>query len=62
MPWRNMICLFNRHRPDSRSVSWNGTHHVSRCRDCNRPVRRSMRGYWKRLDAGVPLLTDKREG
>jgi len=57
-----MICLFNRHRPDSRSVSWNGTHHVSRCRDCNRPVRRSMRGYWKRLDAGVPLLTDKREG
>lgn len=62
MFWRKIYCLFNRHRFDPKNVMWNGTYHVSRCRDCKRHVRRSGRGYWKRLDNGVPGLPDKREG
>ena len=43
------FCLFNRHRSDPATVQWNGTRHVGLCRDCRCPVRKSSRGYWKRL-------------
>ncbi len=49
MLWRLPFCLFNRHRSEPSSVWWNGTRHVGICRDCKRPVRKSGRGYWKRL-------------
>jgi len=49
MLWRLPFCLFNRHRADPSTVRWNGTRHVAQCRDCRRTVRRSGRGYWKRL-------------
>lgn len=50
MLWRLPFCLMNRHRPDRASVIWNGTRHVGRCRDCKKAVRRSGRGFWKRVE------------
>jgi hypothetical protein len=51
MPWRLIYCLFNRHRPDLGEVLWNGTRHLTQCRDCKLPLRWSNRGYWKPVDA-----------
>ncbi len=49
MLWRLPFCLFNRHNAEPTSVRWNGTRHVGICRVCKRAVRKSGRGYWKRL-------------
>lgn len=54
MSWRLLYCLFNRHRPNSASVRWSGAFHFGECRTCGRMIRKSSRGYWKRLDAPVP--------
>jgi hypothetical protein len=53
MPWRLINCLLKRHRVDPGVVLWNGTHHLSRCRDCKRPLRRSSRGYWKQMEGSA---------
>ena len=55
MFWRLPFCLFNRHRGDPSTVQWNGVNHVGHCRDCKRPVRKSGRGYWKRLSDQVEV-------
>ena len=49
MLWRLPFCLFNRHRVDLPTVRWTGQRHVGQCRDCQSPVRKSGRGYWKRM-------------
>ena len=53
MFWRLPFCLFNRHRADLPTVRWNGLRHVGQCRDCRCVVRKSGRGYWKRLTEEV---------
>jgi hypothetical protein len=49
MLWRLTYCQFDRHRPKLDTVHWNGTHHVGQCRSCGNAIRKSGKGYWKRL-------------
>ncbi|MFM9936920.1 MAG: hypothetical protein ACKVOL_12075 [Novosphingobium sp.] len=58
MSWRLLYCLFNRHRPKSASVRWSGVFNFGECRSCGRMIRKSGRGYWKRLDGPVPEPQD----
>ena len=53
MLWRLPFCQFNRHRPEPSKVLWNGMRYIGQCRDCGSPVRKSGRGYWKRLNEQV---------
>lgn len=53
MFWRLLFCLFDRHRPKPASVRWSGTFNFGTCRDCGRPIRKSGKGYWKRLTTPV---------
>jgi hypothetical protein len=58
MLWRLIYCLFDRHRPKAGSVRWSGVFHLGHCRDCGRKVRKSSKGYWKRLTVPVPTVED----
>jgi hypothetical protein len=58
MFWRWPFCLFDRHRPKPAGVRWGGAFHFGQCRDCGRMVRKSSKGYWKRLTTPVPTTED----
>lgn len=42
------LCLFNRHRPISDRVDWDGANYVGQCRFCGTRIRRMSRGKWLR--------------
>ena len=43
------LCLFNRHRPLSGSVSWDGTGYVGTCQHCGKPILRERRHVWRQV-------------
>ena len=45
-----LLCLLDGHKPMDRSISWNGVFHIGSCRYCGRLVRKSRRGFWKRIN------------
>ena len=54
MHWRLVYCLFDRHRPKTASVRWDGIRHVGKCRFCGATIRKSSSGSWKRLNQPAP--------
>jgi hypothetical protein len=56
-------CLFNRHRPQRRGVSWDGRQYIGECRDCGEPIQRHGRRDWRKRKIesedteGVPSST-----
>jgi len=51
MPF-SLFCWLNRHKPDRRKASWDGTRYVSVCRMCGAPVQRTRSGIWVRDRSG----------
>jgi hypothetical protein len=49
MALRIPLCLFNRHRPLSGSVAWDGEGYVGTCQHCSKPILRERRNLWRRL-------------
>jgi hypothetical protein len=43
-------CLFNRHDPVRRDVTWDGRHYVGRCRHCGVPIVRYKRRTWHKRE------------
>jgi len=41
-------CLFNRHEPSRRDVTWDGRAYVGQCRHCGTPIRRHGKRNWRR--------------
>ncbi|MFB0612191.1 hypothetical protein [Aurantiacibacter poecillastricola] len=44
---QKLLCMFGKHRPRNRQASWDGTAYISRCEDCDRPIRRVGRHKWR---------------
>ncbi|WP_260925127.1 hypothetical protein [Novosphingobium sp. 9] len=42
------MCLFNRHKPRSKDVVWDGTHYVGECQRCGSAIRRVRHQMWLR--------------
>ncbi|ANU06993.1 hypothetical protein [Paraurantiacibacter namhicola] len=44
----SMLCRFDRHRPESRRVGWDGELHYSTCIRCRGKIVRGTAGGWRK--------------
>ncbi|MEO0030943.1 MAG: hypothetical protein RIS94_701 [Pseudomonadota bacterium] len=50
-------CSFNRHRPERKTVRWNGVQYRAECRHCGQGIQRQPLGGWRVQAESDPRLT-----
>ncbi|WP_144039887.1 hypothetical protein [Novosphingobium sp. TH158] len=45
---RLSFCWLNRHTPTRDRARWDGTHFISTCRNCGKPIRRVTSKVWRK--------------